>query len=157
MTNPARITTQTNNMSSVEVMNYEDLILKLSDDSTRAPTPTSTSQSSLPLTPNDSRVEDSLKVSATSEEAADNSTPIPDWWTLEMDEIYDQLNPRMKQGQMTQQDWCKHAVDGTGRLLTSIGLVANRLLKILTGKKFFPDTPLNCKLQCKKAEWQMQL
>ncbi len=85
-------------MSSVEVMNSEDLILKILDNSTRASTPTSTSQSSLPET-----LDDSLKVSAASEEAADDSTPIPDWWNLQIDEIYDQLNPWTKQGQMTQQ------------------------------------------------------
>jgi len=28
---------------------------------------------------------------------------------------------------------------------------------MLTGKKFIPDTPLNCKLQSKKAEQQQQL
>jgi hypothetical protein len=98
MTHPARSTTQTNLMSSVEVMNSEDLILKILDNSTRASTPTSTSQSSLPET-----LDDSLKVSAASEEAADDSTPIPDWWNLQIDEIYDQLNPWTKQGQMTQQ------------------------------------------------------
>jgi hypothetical protein len=152
MTHPARSTTQMNLMSSVEVMNSEDFILKISDNSTHAPTPTSTSQSSLPET-----LDDSLKVSAVSKEAADDSTPIPDWWNLQINEIYDQLNPRMKQGQLTQRAWHKCAVDGTGKPLTSIGLVANRLLKILTGKKFIPDTPLNCKLQSKKAERQQQL
>jgi len=139
-------------MSSVEVMNSEDLILKISDNSTCAPTPTSTSQSSLPET-----LDDSLIVSAASKEAADDSTPIPDWYNLQIDEIYDQLNPRTKQGQLTQRAWHKHAVDGTGKPLTSIGLVVNRLLKILTGKKFIPDTPLNSKLQSKKAERQQQL
>jgi len=152
MTHPARSTTQMNLMSSVEVMNSEDLILKISDNSTRAPTPTSTSQSSLPVT-----LYDSLIVSAARKEAADDSTPIPDWYNLQIDEIYDQLNPRTKQGQLTQRAWRKCAVDGTGKPLTSIGLVANRLLKILTGKKFIPDTPLNSKLQSKKAEQQQQL
>jgi hypothetical protein len=41
-------------------------------------------------------------------------------------------------------------------VLSSIGLVANRLLKILTAKKLIPDTPLNAKLQSKKAERQQQ-
>ena len=40
--------------------------------------------------------------------------------------------------------------------MTSIGIVANRLLKILTVKKFMPDTTLNTKLQTKKAERQQQ-
>jgi hypothetical protein len=34
--------------------------------------------------------------------------------------------------------------------LTSIGLVANRLLKIFMLKKIIPDMPLNSKLQSKK-------
>jgi hypothetical protein len=38
-----------------------------------------------------------------------------------------------------------------------VGIIANRLLKILTGKKFLPDTPLNSKLQSKKVERQQQL
>jgi len=33
----------------------------------------------------------------------------------------------------------------------------NHLLKILTGKKFLPDTPLNSKLESKKVERQQQL
>ncbi|MFO0446830.1 MAG: hypothetical protein ACK51L_04090 [bacterium] len=152
MTHLARSTTQMNLMSSVEVMNSEDLILKISDNSTRAPTPTSTSQSSLPET-----LYDSLIVSAASKESADDSTPIHDWYNLQINEILDQLKPRTKQGQLMQRAWCKCAVDGTGKPLTSIGLVANRLLKILTGKKFNPDTPLNSKLQSKKAERQQQL
>jgi hypothetical protein len=81
---------------------------------------------------------------------AEDSTPIPDWWALEMDEIYGHLNPQTKKGQSTQRAWHKCVVDSAGKPLTSIGLVANHLLKILTSKKIIPDTPFNSKLQSKK-------
>jgi len=44
-----------------------------------------------------------------------------------------------------------------GKPITSVGVIANRLLKILTGEKFLPDTPLNSKLQSKKVERRQQL
>ena len=90
------------------------------------------------------------------ETACDDNTPIPDWFTLDIEEIYEKLNPRTKQGQLHQRDWRKRAIDGNGKPLSSIGLVANRLLKVLTGKKLIPDTPLNSKLQSKKVERQQQ-
>jgi len=83
-------------------------------------------------------------------------TPIPDWFALDVGEIYDHLNPRTKQGQAHQRGWRKRAVDGSGKPLTSIGLVANRLLKLLVTKKFISDLPLNTKLQSKKVDREQQ-
>jgi len=54
-----------------------------------------------------------------------------------------------------QRRWWKRAVDGSGKPLTSIGLVANRLLKLLVTKNFISDyLPLNTKLQSKKVNWE---
>jgi hypothetical protein len=61
-----------------------------------------------------------------------------------------------KQGQAHQRGWRKRAVDGSGKPLTSIGLVANRLLKLLVTKKFISDLPLNTQLQSKKVDWEQQ-
>jgi hypothetical protein len=61
-------------------------------------------------------------------------TLIPDWFDLDIGEIYEHMNPRTKQGQSHQRGWRKRAVDGSGKPLTSIGLVANRLLKVLVSK-----------------------
>jgi hypothetical protein len=82
----------------------------------------------------------------------EEETPIPDWFNLDLESIYDKLNPRTKEGVAQARAWRKRATDGTGKPMTSIGIVANRLLKILTVKKFMPDTTLNTKLQTKKAE-----
>ena len=57
---------------------------------------------------------------------------------------------------MQQGGWRKRAVDATGKPLTSIGLVANRLLKVLVTKKLISDSPLNMKLQSKKVDWEQQ-
>jgi hypothetical protein len=84
------------------------------------------------------------------------STPILDWFALDIGDIYDHLNPRTKQGQVHQRGWQKRAVDGSGKLSTSIGLVANRLLKLLVTKKFISDLPLNTKLQSKKVDREQQ-
>jgi hypothetical protein len=70
-------------------------------------------------------------------------TPIPDWFQLDIGEIYDHLNPRT-------------TIDGNGKRLTSIGVVANHLLKILVSKKFLLDSPLNTKLQSKKLDHEQQ-
>jgi len=86
----------------------------------------------------------------------EEETPIPDWFNLDLESIYDKLNPRTKEGVAQARAWRKRATDGTGKPMTSIGIVANRLLKILTVKKFMPDTTLNTKLQTKKAERQQQ-
>jgi hypothetical protein len=86
----------------------------------------------------------------------DESIPIPDWFALDIGQIYDHLNPRTKQGQVQQRGWRKRAVDATGKPLTSIGLVANRLLKVLVTKKLISDSPLNMKLQSKKVDWEQQ-
>ena len=83
---------------------------------------------------------------------SDDNTPIPDWFGLDLDLIYDHLNPRTKQGLSYSRSWRKTAVDVTGKPLSSIGIVANRLLKILTTKKLIPDTVMNSKLQTKKVE-----
>jgi hypothetical protein len=82
---------------------------------------------------------------------------IPSWFHLDISEIYDHLNPATKKGQNDQRTWRKCAIDINGKPITSVGVIANRLLKILTGKKFQPDTPLNSKLQSKKVERQQQL
>jgi len=71
---------------------------------------------------------------------------IPSWFHLDISEIYDHLNPATKKGQNDQRTWRKCAIDVNGKPITSVGVLANRLLKILTGKKFLPDTPLNSKL-----------
>jgi len=82
---------------------------------------------------------------------------IPSWFHLDISEIYDHLNPATKKGQNDQRTWRKCAIDINGKPITSVGIIGNRLLKILTGKKFLPDTPLNSKLQSKKVERQQQL
>ncbi len=66
------------------------------------------------------------------------------------------MNPRTKEGVAEARAWRKRAIDGSGKPITSIGIVANRLLKTLTVKKFILDTTLNSKLQTKKAERQQQ-
>jgi hypothetical protein len=81
---------------------------------------------------------------------------VPDWFSLDLDTIYDTLNPRTKQGTSELRSWRKKCVDAAGKPLTSIGIVANRLLKILTTRKLLSDTPLNSKLQTKKVERQQQ-
>jgi len=86
----------------------------------------------------------------------DDPTPIPDWFELDIGEIYEHLHPRTKQGQSHQRGWQKRAVDGSGKPLTSIGLVANRLLKVLVSKKLIPDSPSNGKLQSKKVDQEGQ-
>ncbi len=83
-------------------------------------------------------------------------TPVPVWYELDIEAIYDHLNPRTKQGQAYQRGWRKRVIDSAGKPLTSIGLVANRLLKILVSKKLLPDTPLNSKLQSKKQDREQQ-
>jgi hypothetical protein len=82
---------------------------------------------------------------------------IPNWFNLDISAIYDNLNPATKKRQQDQRAWRKSAIDTNGKAITSVGIIANRLLKILTGKKFLPDTPLNSKLQSKKVERQQQL
>jgi hypothetical protein len=82
---------------------------------------------------------------------------IPSWFNLDMSEIYNHLNPSTKKGQQDQRAWRKSAIDNNRKEITSIGIIANRLLKILTGKKFLLDTPLHSKLQSKKVERQQQL
>ncbi len=61
----------------------------------------------------------------------DEPTPIPDWFQLDIGEIYDHLNPRTKPGQVYLRGWRKQAIDGNGKPLTSIGVVANRCEDIL--------------------------
>jgi hypothetical protein len=82
---------------------------------------------------------------------------IPSWFNLDMSEIYNNLNPSTKKGQQDQRVWRKSAIDINGKPITSVGIIANHLLKILTGTKFLPDMPLNSKLQSKKVERQQQL
>ena len=87
---------------------------------------------------------------------SDDNISIPNWFELDLDVIYDHLNPRTKQGIAQSRSWRKKAVDVMGRPLSSIGVVANRLLKILITRKLIPDTTLNSKLQTRKAEWAQQ-
>jgi hypothetical protein len=82
--------------------------------------------------------------------------PIPDCFGLDLELIYDHLNPRTKLGIAQSRSWRKKAVDVTGKPLLSIGLVANRLLKILVTRKLIPDTTLYSKLQTKKVERAQQ-
>ena len=88
---------------------------------------------------------------------APDAQAVGNWFNLDILAIYDNLNPVTKKGQQDQRAWRKSAIDSNGKAITSVGIIANRLLKILTGKKFIPDTPLNSKLQSKKAERQQQL
>jgi hypothetical protein len=87
---------------------------------------------------------------------SDDNILIPDWFGLDIELIYDHLNPRTKQGITQSQSWHKKAVDETGKPLSSIGIVENRLLKILITRKLIPDTTLNSKLQTRKVEGAQQ-
>jgi hypothetical protein len=87
---------------------------------------------------------------------SDDNISIPNWFELDLDVIYDHLNPRTKQGIAQSRSWRKKAVDVMGRPLSSIGIVANRLLKILITRKLIPDMTLNSKLQTRKAERAQQ-
>ena len=111
--------------SSVAVMSTNEMLSQLTSNS-RTPTPTSISNS-LELDVDDPFLDDCI-VRAMGESECEDNTPIPDWFSLDIEEIYEKLNPRTKQGQLLQRSWRKRAVDGSGKVLTSIGLVANRLL-----------------------------
>jgi hypothetical protein len=50
-------------------------------------------------------------------------TPIPDWFQLDIGEIYDHLNLRTKPGQVYQKGWPKQAIDGNGKPLTLLELL----------------------------------
>ncbi len=61
---------------------------------------------------------------------SDDNISIPNWCELDLELIYDHLNPRTKQG-ITQSRSCrKKAADVMGRPLSSIGIVVNWLLVI---------------------------
>ncbi len=53
---------------------------------------------------------------------SDNNIPIPDWFGLDLELIYDHLNPRTKQGLSNSRSWRKTTVDVTGKPLLSIGI-----------------------------------
>jgi len=118
--------------------------------------PTSTSLTAL-RTNDDSQPEEDLMDDAETESNPNDGGLIPNWFNLDISAIYDNLNPATKKGQQDQRAWRKSAIDSNGKAITSVGIIANRLLKILTGKKILPDTPLNSKLQSKKVERQQQL
>jgi hypothetical protein len=59
-------------------------------------TPTSNSQITHPETPIDSLMGEINNLTAPTDINAEDSTPIPDWWALEMDEIYEQLYQQSK-------------------------------------------------------------
>ncbi len=82
-------------------------MLKQLTSNSRTPTPTSTSYSQN-LDIEDLFLED-CNIHAVGETACDDNTPIPDWFTLDIEEIYEKLNPRTKQGQLHQRDWQKRA------------------------------------------------
>jgi len=85
--------------SSIAVINVEGLIARLTENSTwaatliQSATPTSNSQITRSETPIDSLTGKINKLIAPTDINAEDSTPIPDWWVLEMDEIYEHLNP----------------------------------------------------------------
>jgi hypothetical protein len=91
------------------------------------------------------------------EENKEEDTPLPDWINLNITEIYNQLNPYTQEAKINQREWRKRAIDSNGRALHSVGLLANRLLKLLVAKDVIPNTPLNIKLQTKKADRLFQL
>jgi hypothetical protein len=55
----------------------------------------------------------------------------PSWFNLDISEIYNHLN------QNNQRVWWKYAIVINREPFTSVGIIANHLLKILTGKKFY--------------------
>jgi hypothetical protein len=81
---------------------------------------------------------------------------IPFWNNLQLDEIYDKINPTTKIGINEQRVWRKKAVDVNGKAITSVGIVANRLLKLLIKRGLLSDTVMNLKLQTRKQLRDMQ-
>ena len=81
--------------SSVAIVSTNDMLIQLTSNS-RTPTPTSTSYSqNLDL---EDPFLDDCNVHAVGETACDDDTPIPDWFSLAIEEICERLNPRTKQG-----------------------------------------------------------
>lgn len=77
----------------------------------------------------------------------DEST-VPDWFSLNLGEIYEKLNPRTDKDKQ-RQTWRKKVIDvATGRCL-QIGSIANALLNDLVSKKFLENKPENERLQRK--------
>jgi len=129
----------------------------ISQNLTRTSTPTSevlNSAASRGLTAEscnaDVQVEEDADVEDLLSEFENEDSLIPSWFNLDMSEIYNHLNPSTKKGQQDQCVWQKSAININGKPITSIDIIANPLLKILTGKKFLPDTPINSILQSKK-------
>jgi hypothetical protein len=108
-------------------------------------------------TNDDSQPEEDAMDDAETQTNPNDGSIMPNWFNLDIYAIYDNLNPATKKGQQDQRAWGKSAIDSNGKVITSVGIIANRLFKILTGKKNLPDTPLNSKLQSKKVERQQQL
>jgi len=104
----------------------------------------------------DSQLEEDAMDNTWSEINPNDSVVIPNWFNLDIYEIYYNFNPATKKEQKDQWAWRKSAIDSNGKPIASVGIIANHLLKILTGKKFLPDTPLNNRLQS-KMERQQQL
>jgi hypothetical protein len=58
------------------------------------------------------------------------SIPIPDWFHLDITEIYNNLNSAKKKGQYDQQHaLCNSAMGIHRKTITSIGIIANHLLR----------------------------
>jgi hypothetical protein len=73
----------------------------------------------------------------------DGTQPVPDWYSLNIEEIYDEINPSTSIGKEKLHKWRDRVVDVAGNPLRSIGLVANRLLKVLVQKKLLTDSVQN--------------
>jgi hypothetical protein len=90
--------------SSVVVMSTNEMLSRLTSNS-RTSTPTSTCNSQN-LDAEDPFLDD-CNVHAVGESECVDNTPIPEWFALNIDEIYEKLNLRTKQGQVYQRAWCK--------------------------------------------------
>jgi hypothetical protein len=77
----------------------------------------------------------------------DGTQPVPDWYSLGIEEIYDELNRSTAVEKEKLRKWRVRVVDVAGNPISKIGIVANRLLKALVQKKLLTDSFQNTKLQ----------
>jgi hypothetical protein len=107
---------------------------------------------------NESVIDDSIEIIGNDESTPyKEKIPIPDWYALPIDKVYELVNPISKEGKLYQREWRNQVVDCNGKPIHSIGIIANRLLKLMVTKKLIPDLPINLKMQSKKGDRLLQL
>jgi hypothetical protein len=140
---------------SIQLVSTTEIVSQLSDnllyrastpgDGCHTTTPTNESRATTPA------ISDLAEYVIDQEGSIDDCTQsVPDWYSLTIVEIYDEINPSTSIGKEKLRKWRDRVVDGAGNPLSKIGIVANRLLKVLVQKKMLKDCQQNTKLQTKK-------